>query len=72
MTSMDITEGGVIYILYKGALIGFTSFVFMYLILKINREYAEQRALFIGLASALYLLVFGPKVFGDINPTLQF
>lgn len=64
-------EGQVIYILYKGTLIGISCYVVLYLIFRLNREIAQQRALFVGLASALYLLVFGPKLFGDINPALQ-
>jgi hypothetical protein len=70
MNLMDDGQPG--YIFYKGLLIGGVSYIVMYLMFKVNKEVALQRAMFIGLLAALYLVIFGPKIFGEINPTLQF
>lgn len=59
------------YIFYKGLLVGITSYVFLYLIMKVDKEIATQRALFMGLIASVYIVIFGPKIFGEINPALQ-
>ena len=69
MGIMDDGQPG--YILYKGLLFALTCYVVLYLIFKVNKEIALQRSMFLGLAASLYLVVFGPKVFGEINPALQ-